>query len=47
MKDGEMLQRDMSTVRRVTVENNQLVITTMDGKIISRPMTSVLHMSIE
>lgn len=46
-KSGELLQRDMSTVRRVTVENNQLVVTTMDGKVIRRPMTDILRMSIE
>jgi hypothetical protein len=34
-------------VRRVTVEGNQLIVVTKDGKIIRRPMTNVLRMSIE
>ena len=46
-KDGETLERDMSTVRRVTVEGNQLIVVTKDGKIIRQPMTNVLRMSIE
>ena len=46
-KDGETLERDMSAVRRVTVENGQLVVHTRDGRVIRRPMTSVLRMSIE
>jgi hypothetical protein len=46
-KDGETLERDMSTVRRVTVENNQVVVITKDGKIIRQPMANVLRMSIE
>jgi hypothetical protein len=37
----------MSMVRRVTIENNQVVIVTRDGKVIRRPMASVLKMSIE
>jgi hypothetical protein len=46
-KDGETLERDMSTVRRVTVENNQLVVITKDGKVSRQPMANVLRMSIE
>jgi hypothetical protein len=46
-RDGETLERDMSMVRRVTVENSQVVIVTRDGKVIRRPMASVLKMSIE
>jgi hypothetical protein len=37
----------MSLVRRVTIENNQVVIITKDGKLIRRPLASVLKMSIE
>jgi hypothetical protein len=47
MKDGETLEREMSTVRRVTVENNQVVVVTRDGKTIRQPMANVLKMSIE
>ncbi|MCA1634711.1 MAG: hypothetical protein LC802_13720 [Acidobacteria bacterium] len=46
-KDGETLEREMSTVRRVTVENNQVVVVTKDGKTIRQPMANVLKMSIE
>jgi hypothetical protein len=46
-KDGETLEREMSTVRRVTVENNQVVVITRDGKTIRQPMANVLKMSIE
>jgi hypothetical protein len=46
-KDGETVEREMSTVRRVTVENNQVVVVTRDGKTIRQPMTNVLKMSIE
>jgi len=46
-KDGETLERDMSTVRRVTVENNQLVVVSKDGKVTRQPMANVLRMSIE
>jgi hypothetical protein len=45
--DGQLLERDMKTVRSVTVENGQLVVTTLDGKTIRRPMANVLRMSIE
>ena len=46
-KDGETLEHSMGAVRRVTVENNQLVIHMRDGKVIRRPMLDVLRMSIE
>lgn len=46
-KDGGTLERDMSTVRRVTVENNQLVVVSKDGKVSRQPMANVLRMSIE
>jgi hypothetical protein len=46
-RDGEIFEREMNTVRSVTVENGQLVVTTLDGKITRRPMANVLRMSIE
>ncbi|MCA1593608.1 MAG: hypothetical protein LC754_13345 [Acidobacteria bacterium] len=46
-KSGDIIQRDMSAVRRVTVENNQVVILLMDGKILRQPLANVLRMSIE
>ncbi|HEX7957476.1 MAG TPA: hypothetical protein VF508_11070 [Pyrinomonadaceae bacterium] len=46
-REGETLERDMSAVRRVTVENNQVVIVGKDGKVTRRPLASVLKMSIE
>ncbi len=46
-RDGETLERDMSTVRRVTVENNQIVVTGKDGRITRQPMANVVRMSIE
>lgn len=46
-KDGEMIQRDMSTVRRVTVEGNQLIVVMKGGQVIRQPMTNIERMSIE
>lgn len=46
-KDGGLIERDMSTVRRVTVEGNLLIVITKDGKIIRQPMSNVERMSIE
>lgn len=46
-KDGQTIEHDMSTVRRVTVENNQVVVSTRDGKTTRRPLADVLKMSIE
>jgi hypothetical protein len=45
--DGEIFERQMNTVRSVTVENGQLVVTTLDGKTTRRAMSNVLRMSIE
>lgn len=47
MRDGETFERDMSGVRRVTVENGMIVIVSKNGKTERQPMTSVLRMSIE
>jgi hypothetical protein len=46
-KDGELFERDMGSVRRVTVENNQVVIVGRDGKVTRRPLANILKMSIE
>ena len=46
-KDGETLERDMRTVRRVTIENNQIVVVTRDGKVIRHPLSNVARMAIE
>ncbi|MDQ3255534.1 MAG: hypothetical protein M3R15_16820 [Acidobacteriota bacterium] len=46
-RDGSRLVREMNTVRRVTIENNQIVVVGRDGRIERQPMTNVLRMSIE
>jgi hypothetical protein len=46
-RDGETLERDMSTVHRVTVQNNQVVVVGKDGKVMRQPLANVLRMSIE
>jgi hypothetical protein len=47
MRDGETFERDMSGIRRVTVENGMLVIVSKAGKTERQPMNAVLRMSIE
>lgn len=47
LRDGETLVRDMSSVRRVTVEKGMIVIVSKNGNIEKQPMTAVLRMSIE
>jgi hypothetical protein len=37
----------MGGVRRVTVENNQIVIVGRDGRVTRRPLANVVRMSIE
>src|ERR1051325_2103350 len=44
--DGTMINRSMSTVRRVIVENGQVVITGKDGKIDRILLVNVVRMSI-
>ena|SRR5678815_2578070 len=44
--DGTLINRSMSTVRRVTVENGQVVVTGKDGKIDRIMLVNVLRMSI-
>ncbi len=44
---GEIIEREMILVRRVTIENNQVVVLLKDGKVIRQPLANVLRMSIE
>ncbi|HYJ87160.1 MAG TPA: hypothetical protein VEW46_13955 [Pyrinomonadaceae bacterium] len=44
--DGTLINRYMSSVRRVTVENGQVVVVAKDGKIERIALASVLRMSI-
>jgi hypothetical protein len=44
--DGTLINRSMSTIRRVIVENGQVVITGKDGKIDRILLVNVLRMSI-
>jgi hypothetical protein len=44
--DGTLIDRYMSSVRRVTVENGQVVVTGKDGKIQRIPLGSVVRMTI-
>ncbi len=44
--DGTLINRPMSTVRRVTVENGQVVVTGRDGKIQRFLLADVIRMSI-
>jgi hypothetical protein len=37
----------MQTVRRVTIENNQIVVTLKDGKVLRTPLATVEKMSFE
>lgn len=46
-RDGMRVERYMNTVRRVTVENGQIVVITRDGKIERHPMADVVRMAIE
>lgn len=46
-KDGERIERDMTLLRRVSVENNQVVITGRDGRVERVPLANVQRMSIE
>ena len=47
MRDGEQFVRDMSGVRRVTVEKGMIVIVSKNGKTERQPLAAVLRMSIE
>ena len=45
--DGTRVEQYMSTIRRVTIENNQIVVVMKNGKIDRTRMTDVTRMSIE
>jgi hypothetical protein len=47
MNDGTLIERFMSTIKRVTVENNQIVVVNKDGRIERTRMSEVLRMAIE
>jgi hypothetical protein len=47
LRDGTRAERFMSTIRRVTVENGQIVVVGRDGKIERVRMVNVIRMSIE
>ena len=44
--DGTLIDRSMAGVRRVTVENGQVVVIGKDGKIKRIPLASVVRMTI-
>jgi CRISPR/Cas system-associated endonuclease Cas1 len=44
--DGTLIDRYMTTVRRVTVENGQVVVVGKDGKIQRIPLANVVRMTI-
>src|SRR5678816_32885 len=44
--DGTLINRSMSTVRRVTVENGQVVVTGKDGKIDRILLANIVRMLI-
>jgi hypothetical protein len=46
-KDGTRIDRPMSTVRRVTIEGNAIVIILKNGKIERIAMSDVARMAIE
>lgn len=46
-KDGETIERDMRTVRRVTVERGQIVVVGTDGRVTRQPMSNVTRVTIE
>ena len=46
-KEGTLINRFMNTVRRVTVENGQIVVVGKDGRIQRVQMAAVVRMSIE
>lgn len=46
-KDGLRVERYMTSVRRVTVDNGQIVVILRNGQVERRPLANVLKMSIE
>jgi len=47
MHDGTRVERFMNTIRRVTVENNQIVVVGKEGKTERIRMPDVVRMAIE
>ena len=47
MQDGTRIERYMSTLKRVTVENNQIVVVNKLGRIERVRLSEVIRMSIE
>lgn len=47
LREGGRVEREMSAVRRVTVERGQIVILHRSGQIERQPLSNVLRMSIE
>ncbi|MFN2453959.1 MAG: hypothetical protein ABR577_07020 [Pyrinomonadaceae bacterium] len=47
LRDGAKTERFMTTVRRVTIDNDQLVIVGKDGRIERQPLLNVLRFTIE
>lgn len=47
IRDGEKIERSMSTVRRVVIDNGQIIVILKTGKIERVPMMNVTRMSIE
>lgn len=47
MNDGTLIERFMSTIKRVTVENNQIVVVKKDGRIERTRLSEILRMAIE
>jgi hypothetical protein len=45
--DGTLINRSMSTVKRVTIENGQVVVTGKDGKISRVLLVNILRMQIQ
>ena len=46
LKDGTRIEQSMGTIRRVTIDNGQIVIVHNSGRIERVPMSNVLRMSI-
>jgi hypothetical protein len=44
--DGTLINRSMSTIRRVIVENGLVVVSSKDGKVDRIPLMNVVRMSI-
>jgi hypothetical protein len=47
LREGGRVEREMSDVRRVTVERGQIVVTLRSGRVERQPLSNVLRMSIE